>query len=145
MKGMDRLLKELAGLGKRALNQKTAWKVVGGMVFRRLSVEWFRGALGLRKVGGGPKDDPWRALTSEPYIKRKLKKRKTKKLVLSGTFRQSYFHETFKDHAVVGISSGERKKAGYLEKMGFEVLALEKDISDKAEKIITNYIWTGKK
>ena len=142
-KGMDRLLKELAGLGKRALNQKVAWKVVGGMVFRRFAVEWFRGALGLRKSGGGPRDNPWRALTSEPYIKRKLKKRKTKKLVYTGTLRTSYFFEAANDHCIVGNRDFE--KAGWLEKMGFEVLALENDISNKTEEIITNYIWTGKR
>lgn len=141
----DPLLKELTALGRRSLNQKTAWKVVGGMAYRRMSVEWFRRALGLRKMGGGPKDNPWRALKSESYIKRKLKKGKTKKLVYSGVFRQSYFYEAARNHAVVGISSGERRKAGWLEKMGFEVLCIEKDISAKTEEIVTNYIWTGKK
>jgi len=107
-----------------------------------MAVEWFRKALGLCKAGGGPKDNLWRALRSESYIRRKLKKGRTTKLVYKGTFRQSYFYEAANDHAIAGIK--DYRKAGWLEGMGFEVLALEKDITNKAEKILTDYIWDGK-
>jgi len=134
-----RLQNELRRLEKRSRNQKDAWRIVGGMVYRRLAVEWFRKALGLRTRGGGPRDNPWRALKSESYIRRKLKKNRTKKLVYTGTFRESYFSESYNDHALVGIR--DFRKAGWLEKMGFEVLALENDIKDKAYKVITDFIW----
>lgn len=134
-----RLQNELRRLEKRSLNQRDAWRIVGGMVYRHLAVEWFRRGLGLRKSGGGPRDNPWRALKSEPYIRRKLKKGKIGKLVYTGTFRQSFFNETHNNHAIVGIK--DYRKAGWLEKMGFEVLALENDIKDKTYKVITDFIW----
>lgn len=137
-----KLQKELQRLGKRSMNQKTAWQVIGGMIYRRMAVEWFRKALGLRKVGGGPRDNPWRALKSEPYIRRKIKRGKTVKLIgFSSKFHQSYFFEAANDHAIAGIK--DYRKAGWLEGMGFEVLALEKDITNKAEKILTDYVWDG--
>lgn len=136
---MDRLQNELKRLEKRSLNQKTAWRVVGGMVYRRMAVDWFRRALGLRKRGGGPRDNPWRALKSESYIRRKLKEKKTKKLVYTGTLRNSYYFEPYGDHAIVGIR--DYRKAGWLEGMGFEVLALENDIKDKSYKVLTDFIW----
>ena len=134
-----RLQEELRRLGKRSLNQKDAWRIVGGMVYRRLAVEWFRRGLGLRTKGGGPRDNPWRALKSESYIRRKLKKGKTLKLVFTGTLRSSYFFESYANHAIIGTR--DHRKAGWLEKMGFEVLALETDIKDKSYKILTNFIW----
>lgn len=143
MKGMDKLQNELKRLGKRSLNQKQAWRVVGGMVYRRHAVEWFRDALGLRKRSGGPKSYPWRALKSEPYIRRKLKRGKTVKLIgFSSKFHQSYFFKSYNNHALVGIH--DYRKAGWLEGMGFEVLYLERDIIAKAENILTNYVWDGK-
>jgi len=138
---VKQLQNELNRLRKRSLNQRDAWRIVGGMVYRRLAVDWFQRALGLRTKGGGPRENPWRALKSESYIRYKLKRRKTGKLVLKGTFRQSYGFEAFNNHAIVGIQSGQRKKAGWLEGMGFEVLCLEKDIINRSEKILIDFIW----
>lgn len=137
-----RLQNELRRLEKRSLNQRDAWRIVGGMVYRRLAVEWFRRAVGKhRSIGGGPRDNPWRALKSEPYIRRKEAEGKTTKLSLDGFLRESYFFEPSNTSCLVGIQRGQRWKAGCLDKMGFEVLCLENDIKDRAEKFLIDFIW----
>jgi len=135
-----KLKNELDRLAKRAGNQRSAWETVGGMVYRRIAVDWFRRAMGNQmQAGGGPKDNPWRALKSESYVRRKERKGKTKKLVYSGVFRQSYYYQPGNTSCIIG--NRDYRKAVWLERMGFEVLSLENDIKENAGKILIDYIW----
>ena len=138
--GSAALQKALAKLSKQARDQTSAWRIIGGMMFRRFTVEWFARAVGThRTVGGGPDYAPWRALASEGYVLWKEDQGKMTKLSLSGVLRDSYFSEPGSDHVIVGNRDWE--KAGELKKRGFEIIGLEDDLKTQCEEFLFKYLW----